>query len=134
MNLSYGTALCVVYTVTFIIFYIGLTLLFFLLKKIVEIKIAAPFHAILGALWGIGNVSLLLTACILFFTFIPSNYFIRHIYKGSFSGYSVAKSLIFIHNKVFYFFPDAHHFDGERFLSEIETRLDGENPVSGKES
>ena len=134
MYLSYEATLCLVFTVTFIIFYIGITLLFFLLKKVIEIKLAEPLHAILGSVLGMFNASFLLAAGILFFTFIPSTYFIRYIYEDSFSGYSVAKSLIFIHNKVFYFFPDMHHFDGERFLSEVDARLNEDPSASGKES
>ena len=121
---SHEATLCLIFTVSFLIMYIGLTLAFFFLKKIVEIRWIEPLNSLLGALLGIVNSAVLLSACVLFFTFIPSPLFFRQIYGNSYSGYFIARTLVFVHNKLFYYFPVDDRFDGERFMDEINTRID----------
>lgn len=130
---SYETTLCVVFSAIGLLLYIVLTLLFFLLKKLLEIKWVNPFHSIFGGILGSCNVLALFSMLFLFFTFFPSSFLIKKIYKDSFSGYTIARGLVFIHNRAFYLFPAAGYFDGERFLSEIDIRLKDKSQISKKE-
>jgi hypothetical protein len=112
-----------VFAVSAVVFYAGFTVLFYFLKKIVEVRWVDPVHSIFGGGLGMLNAAVFISMFILLFTFMPTPFFIRYIYPRSFSGYAVARTVIFVHNKALSNLPGIREFDGERFLAEIEARL-----------
>ncbi|MBN1521890.1 MAG: hypothetical protein JW928_05090, partial [Candidatus Aureabacteria bacterium] len=89
-----------------------------------------------GAFLGALNGGVLLAGLIVFFSLFPSSFCLRMIYKKSFFGYPVARTIVFMHNKIFAVAPAMSYFDGERFLEEIDSRveaLEEQDHDSGKE-
>jgi len=79
---------------------------------------------LLGAILGAANSLILLTAVTLFFTFFPSSFFIGQIYEKSLTGNYIARSLVFLHKNILPVIGEGVNFDGERFLGEIDMRLE----------
>jgi uncharacterized membrane protein required for colicin V production len=134
LNFSYETSLCIFFSILFIVFYVGLTLLFYLIKKLVEIRFIEPVHSVLGALFGAADLLIILCALMFFFTFFPSRFFFQQIYTKSYSAGYIARGVVFLHKSIFSFSPANSHFDGERFMNEIQSRTGDEVPLKEKES
>ncbi|MCK5708427.1 MAG: CvpA family protein [Candidatus Aureabacteria bacterium] len=132
--LSYEAILCTVFAVSFIVCYVVFSLLFYMLKKVIEIKLLSVADSTFGFLLGSINFTILLTGIMLFFIFFPSKFFIKQIYERSVTGRNITKVVAFLHIGLGNVFPSISHFDGDRFLSEIELMLEGKSVKVQKES
>ncbi len=100
VNVSYDFLCTVVYLFNFLIFYAGFTISFYLLKKIVEIKFINILHIIFGGIAGLLNSAVIFSMLSIFFTFFPSDYFFKKIYRNSVFGYTIAKGVIILQNNI----------------------------------